>query len=95
MIDVAPLHYIFGVVVPQTRDGIYLNQEAYIKNLLQTFKMEDANTVAIPADPNVVLCKNDGSESVDQKNYQSLIKCLLYTALATRSDIKFSVGAFS
>jgi len=62
---------------------------------MQKFKLEDAKTVAIPADPNVVLCKNDGSESVDQKNYQSIVGSLLYAALATRPDIQFAVGACS
>ena len=58
--------------------------------MLQKFKLEDAKTVAIPADPNVVLCKNDGSESVDQKNYQSIIGSLLYAVLATRPDQTFN-----
>ena len=95
MIDMGPLHYILGVAVKQTEDGLHLNQEAYIDNMLRKFKLEDAKTVAMPADPNVVLCKNDGSQSVDQKNYQSMIGSLLYAALATRPDIQFAVGACS
>ena len=35
--------------------------------------MESANSVAIPADPNVKLEKNDNESSVDQKLYQSLV----------------------
>ena len=80
--DMGPLHYILGVTIKQTEDEIHLNQEAYINNLLQKFRLGDAKTVAMPTDPNVVLCKNDGSESVDQKNYQSSIGSLLYAALA-------------
>ena len=60
-------------------------------NMLRQFKLEDAKKVAMPADPNVVLCKDDGSESVDQKNYQSMIGSLLYAALATRPDIQFAL----
>ena len=95
MIDMRPLHYILGVPVKQTEDGIHLNQEAYIDNMLRKFKLVDVKTVAMPADPNVVLCKNDGSESVHQKNYQSMIGSLLYAALATRPYIQFAVGASS
>ena len=95
MIDMGPLHYILSVAVKQTEHGIHLNQEAYINDMLQMFKVEDAKTVAMPADPNVVLYKNDGSESVDQKNYQSMIVNLLYAALATRPDIQVAVGACS
>ena len=95
MIDMGPLHHILCVALKQTEDGIHLNQEAYINNLLQKFKLEDAKTVAIPADLNAVLCKNDGSESVDQKNYQSIIGSLLCAALATRPDIQLAVGACS
>ena len=36
--------------------------------MLQKLKLEDGKTVTMPADPNVAFCKNDGSESVDQKN---------------------------
>ena len=63
--------------------------------MLRKFKLEDAKTVAMPADQNVVLCRNDGSESVDQKNYKSMIGNLLYAALATRPDIQFAVAACS
>ena len=80
MIDMGPLHYILSVAVKQTEHGIHLNQEAYINDMSQMFKLEDAKTVAMPADPNVGLYKNDGSESVDQKNYQSMIVPLLYAA---------------
>ena len=95
MIDMGPLHYILGIAIKQYEDGIHLNQEAYIDSMLEKFKLEDAETVPMPADPNVVLCKNDGSESVDKRNYQSIIGSLLYAALATRPDIQFAVGACS
>ena len=67
MSDMGPLRYILGVAIKQTGDGIHLSQEAYINNLLQKFRLKNAKTVAMPADPNVVLYKNDGSESVDHR----------------------------
>ena len=37
--------------------------------------------------------KDDGvSKSVDKREYQSLVGSLLYAAIATRSDISYSVG---
>ena len=48
-----------------------------------------------PADTNVKLVKDDGSNPVDLVKYQSMVGSLLYAAVATRPDIAQAVGAVS
>lgn len=41
-----------GIHIEQALDGsIFLHQESYAKRVLERFKMEETNSVAIPADP--------------------------------------------
>ena len=56
----------------------YLSEEIFMEQLLGSIEKGKEHL-----DRHVVLCRNDGSGSFDQKNCQSLIGSLLYAALAT------------
>ena len=96
MKDLGPLHYCLGISIEQGDGQVAIHQKQYIQSILHRFGLEEANTVATPADVNVKLCKDDTtSNAVDPKLYQAMVGCLLYAAIATRPDICQAVGAVS
>ncbi len=65
-------------------------------SVVQKYGLQDANTIATPADVSVKLTKEDGvSKTVDTTTYQSIVGSLMYAATATRPDISFAVGVLS
>ena len=87
MKDLGSLQYILGINVQQETDSVCLNQAAYIEPILNRFGMDQCKPVSTPAAVDVKLVKDDGSKSVNQTLYQSMIGSLLYLAVATRPDI--------
>jgi hypothetical protein len=72
------------------REGIFISQEKYIKDLLRRFKMDECNPSKTPMPSNGHLDLDEGGKSVDQTLYSSMIGSLLYLT-ASRPDIMFSV----
>ena len=98
MKDLGELHYCLGVCVEWNRDrtSLWLHQKRYVLNLIQEYGLQNANTVATPADVSVKLAMEDGvSNTVDPTAYQSIVGNLMYAATATRPDISFAVGVLS
>lgn len=92
------LSYILGISVIQDKEkkGVILQQMHYIDAILQKYGMDNANPVATPADANVKLRKSDCvSKPVDQQTYLSMVRSLLYAAMATRPDIAQTVSTVS
>ncbi len=60
------------------------------ENALKKFRMDQANSVSVPADPNTKLAQSSESDQeVDVKLYQSAVGSLTYLAIATCPDITF------
>jgi hypothetical protein len=72
------------------REGIFISQEKYTKDLLKRFKMDDYKSIKTPMPSNGHLDLDEGGKSVDQTLYCSMIGSLLYLT-ASRPDIMFSV----
>ena len=70
-----------------------IHQHNYVKELLNRFKMEDANQIDTPIATATKLDLKGTSSSVDQKLYRGMIGSLLYLT-ASRPDIVFSVGLY-
>jgi hypothetical protein len=93
MKDLGELHFILGVEVDRTSEGISLSQQHFVKKLLVKFGMAEAKTAPTPMDTSVQLQREDGySKPVDNVLYQSIIGSLLYIAMVTRPDIAYAVG---
>ena len=80
---------ILGIKLIQKPNQITLSQTHFINSLLKKFRLEDANPVTTPLDPNVNL---DNDEMEDESNKQSeevshgcvtLIESLMYLVLRT------------
>ena len=98
MKDMGELHYCLGIVVKQSKvdNSVQIQQKHYILSLLDKYGLKDGKTVSTPSDLNVKLKKDDKvSNTVDPMMYQSLIRSLLYAAIATRPDISQAVGVVS
>ena len=95
MKDLGEINFFLGVTVQRNGDDLVLHQKSYIEEILRKYKMQDSKPVSTPRDMNVQLEKEDGSESVDQTLYQSIVGALLYVSMATRPDIAQAVGAVS
>ncbi|KAJ3676254.1 hypothetical protein LUZ60_003666 [Juncus effusus] len=94
MTDLGLMKYFLGLEVTQGECGIFVSQEAYAKDILKRYKMEDSNPVATPMELGAKLSKFEGGEIVDVSKYRSLVGSLRYLT-CTRPDIAYSVGVVS
>jgi hypothetical protein len=68
-----------------------VHQAKYTKDLMKKFNMAELKPVSTPMSFAASLSLDEDGESVDQREYWSMISSLLYLT-ATRSDIQFTVG---
>jgi hypothetical protein len=99
--DLGNLDWSLGINVHQSKENVKINQEKYINDMLQKYKMEDCKEQIIPASK-VKLTKEDcppeGSndqKEMQKKPYRNLVGSLLYSAIWTRPDIAYAVSACS
>ena len=84
------LKFFLGIQINQRKEGVYVHQSKYTKELLKKFKLEDCKEMNTPMHPTCTLNKEDQGTKVDQKLYRGMIGSLLYLT-ASRPDILFSV----
>jgi hypothetical protein len=84
------LTFFLGIQVKQMKEGIFIHQAKYTKDLLKKFNMAERKPVSTPMSTAAVLDPDENSKAVDQREYRSMIGSLLYFT-ATRQDIQFTV----
>jgi hypothetical protein len=72
------------------KEGTFICQTKYVKDMLNKFDMVDAKPIKTPMALNGYLDLNEEGKSVDQKVYCSIIGSLLYLCVS-RPDIMLSV----
>jgi hypothetical protein len=87
---IGELTYFLDFQVKQMKDGNFLSQEKYTKDLLKRFNMEKCKPIKTPMPTNEHLDLDEGGNPIDQILYRSMIGSLLYIT-AYRPDIMFSV----
>jgi hypothetical protein len=80
------LTFFLGLQIKQTREGTFMHQEKYTKDLLRKFDMGEAKPLLMPVSTTMALDEDKEAEAVDQKEYQSMIGSLLYQT-TMRPDI--------
>jgi hypothetical protein len=80
------LQFFLGLQIKQTKEGTFVHQAKHTKDILKKFKMDDSKALSTPMSTTAALDVDEGREPVDQKEYRSMIGCLLYLT-ATRQDI--------
>jgi hypothetical protein len=84
------LSFFLGLQIKQLKDGIFVSQSKYLKNMLKKIGLENANPVKTPMATNSHLDLDEGCTIADQKLFHSVIGSLLYST-ASRPDVMFSV----
>ena len=74
----------------QLKEGTFISQEKFTKDIISKFGMKDAKPIHTPMQTNAHLDQNLEGNSVDQKEFRSMIGSLLYLC-ASRPDIMLSV----
>lgn len=94
MTDLGLLHYCLGIEVWQDKDGIFISQTKYAKELLKKFRMEDCKPADTPMETGLKLTANEESKKVDETLYRQLVGSLIYLTY-TRPNISFAVNFIS
>jgi hypothetical protein len=84
------LTFFLGFQIKQLKEGTFIYQTKYTKDMLKKFDMENAKPIKTPMPTDGNLDLNEDSKAVDQKVYRSMIGSLLYL-YASRPDIMLSV----
>ncbi|XP_050258879.1 uncharacterized mitochondrial protein AtMg00810-like [Quercus robur] len=87
---VGELNYFLGLQVKQQKDGIFISQEKYAKNLIKRFSLESKKHASTSMSSSVKLGFDLASVEVDLTLYRSMIGSLLYLTMS-RPNIAFSV----
>jgi hypothetical protein len=85
------LTFFLGIQVKQTKQGTFVHQAKYTKDLMKKFNMAELKPVSTPMSSATSLGPDEDGKVVDQRDYRSMIGSLLYLT-ATRMDIQFVVG---
>jgi hypothetical protein len=80
------LTFFLGIQVKQMKQGIFVHQAKYMKDLIKKFVMADAKPLSTPMSMMTALDPDEDGEIVDQREYRSMINSLLYLTV-TRLDI--------
>jgi hypothetical protein len=87
---IGELSYFYGLQIKQLKNGTFVSQDKYIKDILKKFSMIDSKAISTSMGTNGNLDSDTSGNMVDQKLYYSMIGSLLYVT-ASRSDLMFSV----
>jgi hypothetical protein len=84
------LTFFLGIQIKQTKEGTFVYQAKYTKDLIRKFAMANAKTVSTPMSTMTALDPDENDEVIDQREYRTMIDSLLYLT-ATQLDIQFAV----
>jgi hypothetical protein len=72
------LKFFLGFQIKQAKEGTFICQTKYIRDMLKKFDMDKEKLIKTPMPNNGHLDLNEEGKSVDQKVYHSMIVYLLY-----------------
>ncbi|RVX15996.1 Copia protein [Vitis vinifera] len=89
--DLGALKYFLGMEFARFKEGIFVNQQKYVLDLLDETGMLGCKPAETPIEPNVKLQPTKAKNVKDWDRYQRLVGRLIYLS-HTRPDIAFSVS---
>ena len=94
--DLGELVKIVGIEIALRDCSVMISQQRYLESILCKEGMDNANTIGMSLDPNVMLEPNpDGDVSNRSNSYARLIGELQFLANATRPDIAYAISQLS
>ncbi|XP_048491166.1 uncharacterized mitochondrial protein AtMg00810-like [Beta vulgaris subsp. vulgaris] len=94
MKELGELKHFLGLEVERTKDGIFLCQQKYARDLLEKYGMLDCKPMSTPMEVNARLCSVEGKDLEDVTMYRQLVGSLIYLTLS-RPDIAYAVSVIS
>jgi hypothetical protein len=80
------LTFFLDIQVKQIKQGTFGHQVKYTKDLMKKFNMSELKPVPTPMSMTISIDPDEDGESVDQREYRSMIDSLLYLTV-TQPDI--------
>ncbi|GJZ00453.1 uncharacterized mitochondrial protein-like protein [Tanacetum coccineum] len=90
MSSMRELIFFLGLQVKQKKDGIFINQDKYVAEILKKFRFTEVKTASTPIETQKPLLKDEDGEEVDVHMYRSMIGSLMYLT-SSRPNIMFAV----
>jgi hypothetical protein len=70
--------FFLELQIKQAKEGIFVHQAKYTKDILKKFKMDDSKPLSTSMSITTALDTDEDGEPVDQKEYRSMVGSLLY-----------------
>jgi hypothetical protein len=86
------LTFFLGIQVKQTKEGSFVHQTKYTKDLIKKFAMADAKPVSTPMSTMITLDPDEDGEAINQKEYRT--NCDRSTSEMRGSSPKIISGDF-
>ena len=83
---IGEMKYFLGLQIVQDKEGIFISQTKYLKDLPKRFGLETCKLVGTPMVTRHKLSTKDETPTIEQKKYKSMIRGLQYMT-HTRPDI--------
>ncbi|RDX69939.1 Copia protein, partial [Mucuna pruriens] len=74
------LKFFLGLQIKQEKDGIYIHQTKYVKELLKKFNLEDCKTMSTPMHPTSILSLDETNKKIDQSSYKDIMFNVFFCA---------------
>ena len=84
------LNFFLGLQIKQLKEGTFINQAKYIRDLLKKYNLEDVKAKSTPMGSSIKLDMDEKGKPIDQTIYRGMIGFLLYLT-ASRPHIMYSV----
>ena len=75
---IGELSYFLGLQIKQLKNGTFVSQGKYIKDMIKKFGMNDSKVISTPMGTNGNLDSDASGNMVDQKLYRSMIGAILF-----------------
>jgi hypothetical protein len=72
------LTFFLGIHVKQMKQGTFMHQAKYTKDLMKKFNITELKPLLTPMSMATALDPEENGETVDQREYRSMIDSLLY-----------------
>ena len=88
---IGEMKFFIGLQIFQNKEGIFISQTKYLKDLLKRFGLEGCKHVGIPMVTSHKLSSKDETPTIEKKIYKSMIGGLQYIT-HNRPDIENAIG---
>ena len=70
---IGEIKYFLGLQIVQNKEGIFISQTKYLKDLLERFGLETCKPVGTPMVTGHKLSTKDETPTIEKKKYRSMI----------------------